>query len=466
MLHDERITHVAGVEHQIPWFQLSVTLFQDIRQAFVDARLRMPAITLFRSCMLKTKPELAYIYATASIAYMNNEVFDKAKVVEPLLVHLSKTDPTKRNLSANAAYALSKSFQNRTCIAVFKDEYFNSSFNYKHVFAVKVNPTWADWRPYSMFIKSLQQQVVIAPRSRLLCASYAEVRNFQEVMRSWSNALAPAYAIIQQNKYYENQVRLVQKWRNKPRNTRLHRGAVQVECSSDSSSEDGLDTSLLESVLPSQVFNNGPVIPQDALDIQSLATLQPRKLLSQKVIQEYMSLLAQHFNTTSFCPNVMDGIAWNALHSPSKKFLEKDRVAFCRNYFQFTLESPEKPIVFAMNPWGNHWIALKIDMTKKYIATACSLNNSMNELAQGVLKMISVQHKPAATFEHISVKVPYQKNAVDCGPLSCLFMLFLAHNDITRSTTMDYDSEFTALAMRLRIAADIGNKTLTPLVTQ
>ena len=51
MLHDDRITHAAGVEHQIPWFQLSVTLFQEIRQAFVDARLRMPAITLFRSCM-------------------------------------------------------------------------------------------------------------------------------------------------------------------------------------------------------------------------------------------------------------------------------------------------------------------------------------------------------------------------------------------------------------------------------
>jgi hypothetical protein len=466
MLHDARITHAAGVEHQIPWFQLSVTLFRDIRQAFIDAHFRMPAITLFRSCMLKTKPELAYIYAIASIAYMNNQVFDKAKVVEPLLVHLKKTDPSKRDLSANAAYALSKSFQNRTCIAVFKDEHFNAGYNYKHVFAVKVNPTWANWEKYSMFIKSLQQHVVIAPQSCLLCASYEEVSNFQEVMRSWSNALAPAYAIIQQNKYYESQVRLVDKGRNKSRNTRLRHGHVQIECSSDSSSEDGLDTSLLEAVVPSQVFNSGPVPPQVILDIQSLATLQPRKLLSQKVIEEYMSLLGKHFNTTSFCPFLMDGIAWDALHSPSRKFSEKERSTFCRKYFQLTLTSPEKPIVFAMNAWGNHWIALKIDMTKKYIATACSLNNVMKQLAQGVLQMISSQHKPASAFEHISVKVPHQKNAVDCGPLSCLFMLFLAHNNIIRSTTMDYDSEFTAVAMRLRIAADIVNKTLTPLVTQ
>jgi Ulp1 family protease len=396
---------------------------------------------------------------------MNNEVFDKAKVAEPLLVHLGPRDPVRRDLSANAAYALSKSFQNRTCIAVFKDEYFNANYNYKHVFAVNVNPTWADWQHYSMFIKSHQKQVVIAPQIRLLCASYAEVRNFQELMRSWSDALAPAYAIIQENKYYESQARRAEKGRQKPRSTRMRHGNVQYNCSSDSSSEDGIDTSLLQSVVPSQVFNSGPVLPDVSLDIQSLATLQPRKLLGQKVIEEYMSLLAQHFITTSFCPFLMDGWAWNALRSPSKNFTDHERVVFCRQYFQY-LQSLEKPIVFAMNPWGNHWIALKIDMTKKYIATACSLNNAMDQLAQGVLKMISVHHKPASTFEHIIVKVPHQRNAEDCGPLSCLFLLFLAHNDITRSTTLDYDSEFTAVAMRLRIAADICNKKLTPLVAQ
>jgi hypothetical protein len=467
MLHDERITHAAGVEHQIPWFQLSVTLFRELRQAFVDAHLRMPAITLFRSCMLKTKPELAYIYAIASIAYMNNEVFDKARVAEPLLVHLKPRDPVRRNLSANAAYALSKSFQNRTCIAVFKPEYFNANYNYKDVFAVTVNPTWAGWEIYSMFIKSLQQQVIIAPRIRLLCASYAEVRNFQEVMRSWSNALAPAYAIIREKKYYESQAAQAEKGRDKPRDTRLlHGGAVQFLIHSSDTSEDELDTSLLQTVVPSQVFDSVPVRPEDTLDIQSMATLQPRKLLCQNVIEEYMSLLAQHFSTTSFCPSLMDGIAWSALRSPSKQFHERERDTFCRQYFPGTLESPEKPIVFAMNPGGNHWIGVKIDMTKKYIATACSLNNSMNELARGVLKMISVRHKPASTFEHIILKVPHQKNAVDCGPLSCLFMLFLAQNDITRYSTLDYDSEFTAVAMRLRIAADIANKKVTPLVAQ
>lgn len=120
MLHDNRITHAAGVEHQASWFQFSVELFKQIRQEFVHAQFRMPAITIFRSCMLQQTPQLAYMYAIASIAYMNNEVFDKAKVSNPLLHRLARTDPAKKDLSANAAYALSKRFQNRTCIAVFK----------------------------------------------------------------------------------------------------------------------------------------------------------------------------------------------------------------------------------------------------------------------------------------------------------------------------------------------------------
>ena len=320
---------------------------------------------------------------------------------------------------------------------------------------------------YCMFIKSLQQQVVIAPRICLLCASYAEVRKFQEVMRSWSDALADAYAIIQQNNYYESQARLLEKGNKKQRVTRQRHGRDQIVCSSGSDSEDSLDTSLLQAVVPSQAFNSRLVTcSHEILHIQILATLQPRKTLHQTVIEEYMSLLAQHFTTASFCPLLMHSIPWDTLRSPSKTFTDQERLNFCRQYFKATLRSLDKPITFAMNPGGSHWIALKIDMNKKYIATACSLNNNMIELAQGVLKMISSHHKPASTFTHFSVNVPNQQNAVDCGPLTCLFMLFLAHNDVTSSTKLDYDSECTAVAMRLRIAADISNKKLTPLVTQ
>ena len=459
MLHNERITHAAGVELQPPWFRLSVTLFQEIRKEFVAQGFRMPAITLFQSCMLKQKPELAYIYAIASIAYMNNEVFDKAKVAQPLLTHLPARHTARQNLSANAAYALSKTFQNRTCIAVFKDQYFNENFNYKPVVAVKVHPTWADWAPYSMFIKSLQQQVLIAPRICLRCASFAEVRNFQEVMRSWSVALAHAYTIIQQNpnNYYEpeSQAHLPQ--------DNSDSDPIVFNSDSDSPDSEALDTSLLQAVLPSR--NSGQVV-SDTANIQELATLQPRKMLHQNVIQEYMSLLALHFDTTSFCPWLMYGTPWETLRSPShfSQFTLKQRDKFCTQFFKETLRCPNKPIIFAMNPGGNHWIALKIDMHRQYIATACSLKNTMDELAQGVLKMISCHHKPASSFQHFSVDVPYQKNAVDCGPLTCLFMLFFAQNDVSGSTKLEYETEATAVAMRLRIAADIANKELMPLV--
>ena len=232
---------------------------------------------------------------------------------------------------------------------------------------------------------------------------------------------------------------------------------------SDSSESEALDTSLPQAVLPS--LNSGQVV-SDTVNIQELATLQPRKMLHQNVIQEYMSLLALHFDTTSFCPSLMFGTPWVTLRSPSQfsKFTPQQRDTFCTQFFQQTLRCPNKPIIFAMNPGGNHWIALKIDMRQKYIATACSLKNTMDELAQGVLKMISCHHKPASSFTHFSVDVPYQKNAVDCGPLSCLFMLFLAQNDVSGSTKLEYETEATAVAMRLRIAADIANKELMPLV--
>ncbi len=77
MLHDARITHVAGIELQPAWFKLSVMLFQELRTLFIKNGFRMPSITIFRSCLMSPKPELVYIYAICSIALMNNEVFDK-----------------------------------------------------------------------------------------------------------------------------------------------------------------------------------------------------------------------------------------------------------------------------------------------------------------------------------------------------------------------------------------------------
>ena len=110
-----------------------------------------------------------------------------------------------------------------------------------------------------------------------------------------------------------------------------------------------------------------------------------------------------------------------------------------------------------------NWHAFKIDVDKRYIATMDSMQNPLNHEAEIILNLISSIYPAAKQYDHFSVNVPPQQNAVDCGPLSCMFMLFLAQNDIDATSTLDYDTFRTAADMRLRIFADIAKGKLTPL---
>ena len=142
-----------------------------------------------------------------------------------------------------------------------------------------------------------------------------------------------------------------------------------------------------------------------------------------------------------------------------------DNQELCGEYlFRRKKPTDRSTFIFALNP-GLHWIAFKVDFFKKYIASMCSLQDPLHETAKAVLHCISSVYHKAASFEHFSVTVPNQNNAVDCGPLCCMFMLYLSQTDISRSSELSYDTHSTASAMRLRIFADIAQKKLTPLVT-
>jgi Ulp1 family protease len=137
----------------------------------------------------------------------------------------------------------------------------------------------------------------------------------------------------------------------------------------------------------------------------------------------------------------------------------------CTKYIFQKQATDRGTFIFALNP-GLHWIAFKIDFSKKYIASMCSLQDPQIDMAQAIKSWISSLCADARNFEHYSVAVPNQRNAVDCGPLCCMFLLFLSQNDISRSTKLEYDTISTASAMRLRIFADIAQKKITPLVTK
>ena len=57
-----------------------------------------------------------------------------------------------------------------------------------------------------------------------------------------------------------------------------------------------------------------------------------------------------------------------------------------------------------------------------------------------------------------------QRNAVDCGPLACMFLLFLTQNDITQVSKLEYSSIPTAAEMRMRMFADVRQGKVTLLI--
>jgi hypothetical protein len=469
MLHDDRITHAAGIELQPGWFQLCVVLFRRLRTLFIEKGYRLPSITIFQSCLLLTSnPGLAYLYATCSIVLMNNEVFDNAPYfvahprgenglaaddVRNAPLYNSGDVEVRKSLSANAAYTLSTYFQNTTCIAVFKPQFFNDRFGYSIGTKYQIKATWASWAKLHITIKLHKQHITIADGMRLPCASPKYVGRWQEYMQKWSQSLPEAYLIMRQPKYWT-------KTRQKGRDTTV-RGKKAVEVHTSDPSDDETDTRDLEATLPDILELQGcNQHPWCGLNLQCLTSLHPTKMLHQSVLNNYMFLLKSHFPQISFVPQMMD--LYQQLLVSDASFDAKK--SFCQKYL-FKYEQPEtrKTIIFAMNP-GLHWIAFKVDFHKQYIATMCSLKNTLNTEAKKLKDCISSIVPAARSFQHISVTVPFQKNHVDCGPLCCMFMLFLAQNDISADTCLEYDTLPAAAAMRLRIFSDIAAKKLTILV--
>jgi hypothetical protein len=481
MLHDNRITHAAGVELQPGWFNFCVVMFRRLRTLFIEKGYRLPSITILQSCMLMTKNSgLAYLYATCSIAFMNNEVFDTAQGTKksyfvahpdkgqplaaddvrnaPLYLSKYKDTESRKSLSANAAYTLSKFFKNTTCIAVFKPRFFNEQFGYSIGTQYKVRATWASWENMHLTLKLHRQYITIANGMRFPCASPKDVARWQEYMLKWSKSLPEAYLIMRQKVFWTNSSR--------PGQDVTIGGQRMIQVETDDSCDDEIDTTVLAATLaiPELQVCSRELLTSTSqwtgLNFQALTSLHPTKMLQQSVLNNYMFLLKTHFGQISFVPDMMCVHA-GLLASDVSFDAKKD---FCLRYL-FSYEKPGQTntFIFAMNP-GIHWIAFKIDFVKKYIATMCSLNNRLNQEANKLKECISSIHPAARSFQHIEVTVPNQENHYDCGPLCCMFMLFLAQNDISRDTCLAYDTLPTAAAMRLRIFSDIAAKKLTILV--
>ena len=118
--------------------------------------------------------------------------------------------------------------------------------------------------------------------------------------------------------------------------------------------------------------------------------------------------------------------------------------------------------MFCINLSNVHFISAKIDKTKKYIAVADSLLHPNTEI-QKKLKFLAEKAGCKGPLNIISLKMPHQNNAVDCGVLSCLSVLFMAQNVITSESELKYETKSCALMMRLRIFSDLVKGKLTML---
>jgi hypothetical protein len=458
MLHDSRITHAAGIELQPAWFALSVRLFKALREAFVTHGYRMPQISLFRSCMLAQKPELEYLYANASIVWLNNCVMDKApyfkmfkkdvnglerNITRAPLTNLSNNDPARSSLSSNAAFHFSKQFHHSTCIAVFAPEYFSNVYKYSYVKRLTVDATWGVWDPLSVSIFTHKQHVTVARGNSLQCVSYHDACFWHRSMELWGHSSQTAFNNLKQVEWH----------------TVIKRPVIldrdgRVVCSDEpDEARDRFEIVANERVSSLEaVLSNG--WKNKLLSLQSAATLQPRHLLDSSTMLQYMRLLQTHFPSVSFCSNMM--YKWKELHNIRRP---ADLLKFAQNYMRI---QQCNQLIFTLNS-GIHWQAFKIDLKEKYIASMCSLKDPLISTAVQILSVLSSIVPGASSFKHISVPVPHQQNCADCGPLCCMFMLFLAQTDVTSSTELQYETKTTALAIRMRIFADLANDKLTTI---
>ena len=148
MIGDKRITHVAGIEFQLAWFQLSQKIFNNVRNEFEARGYRMPEVTLIHSCMLDQKPVLNWLYSITSIMWMNNFVFDKYVYFDSRDKDSAKYRGksllgSNKYLSPNAAYNFSLKFEDITLIAVHLPEAFLDVWNYSKCDAFQVSCTWS-----------------------------------------------------------------------------------------------------------------------------------------------------------------------------------------------------------------------------------------------------------------------------------------------------------------------------------
>ena len=405
MMSDKRITHVAGVELQGPWFRTSCHIFAHLRQAFKDRGYRMPAVSILHSCMCAQNiPELKYLYSITAFAWMNNYVYHKVKYFATNLNNKSQPQPLVPkcvDLTTNAAFQFSRNFQGVSYVAVHEIAGFNDVWNYFAFKPFQVQVTWSPEPCAVTIIRHIEHLKItehgepVRRKGRpqkyyysIPAPTLREMQSWDDSMTQWSNLLPTLYSA---------------------KTDAIRAGHAQ------------------------------PLDTKHTLAWAFLVSLTDLTCLPSDLMSAYTILMNQAFPSILFA---------NLSCSLGSRILRKKVLVGC---------------------WyvpDCHWFAVKVDLDKNYVAIADSLQNTFKHHHFEVHRKVDEMAKAAGhtrILERYTIVVPDQGNATDCGVLTSLFMLHMAQTDITPCTRLEYESKPTAQFMRKRIFADIAAGKITPL---
>jgi hypothetical protein len=448
MLGDSNITHIAGIEIQQKLFEISVRIFEEVRSIFSREGFEMPQVTLIQSCALKKCPELDVLYSLANIIWLNNFILDKDVYFKEFRDVTSdrhvtnQVDKTNRYLSPNIAARLRTALRNSACLALFyPGSFYGAGFARQAKVTVKV--TWGQVSSeYSAHILNYQQRIQLADAVQLICANHLEASRYDDLVRAYCKGLVTV---------------LPTALRHDPQALSAALGLGQIVID-----DDPVTTRTKVPDWPQGIPQIPSFHPGDSIPIEHLACIQNLAWFTSDLIHEYLHVLQKSFPDL-YIVTALTGFGYSAEWLQSlvgEKSREGGSKACVRSI------TAAQVVVFILNLDGLHWIAARICKRTRTVSVMDSmLNPNKNVVAN--LQAIAKECWNINLSLHL-VKVPHQHNGCDCGPLACLFSLFLAQTAVNNDSSpvvLTYKTQSTAQQMRIRILADLSAGCVTRLST-
>jgi hypothetical protein len=438
MLGDPNISHIAGIEIQPEMFALSVSIFKGVRSFCLQEGFRMPQVTLLNSCMLKRCPELDLLYSFADIIFINNFVFDRDIYFSETKDatsdrHVSKQfDKTSRFLSANLAARLRTALRDSSCLAVFVPQSFHSDFAVHS--KVSVGVTWGQPSSvHTVHILKNYHRIQIHNELHLICANHSEVSRYEKLLKAYCEGLSNVLATAL---HYEPRGAL---------DERLIDGRLIID-------DDTENQQNFEQDWPQDIPRIASFVPDTFMRLEDLVCIQHTAWFNSELIDNFKYALQKSFPDVYILKDLDQvGCLQEFIHN--------------KNY-KSKLQSITKAsvVVFIFNLDNVHWIAARIC---KHTASVCVMDSFQNANDNVIQSLQDLARKCwNIILRPLRTNVPHQDNSCDCGPLACLFALFLAQTAVNTNpnpVALTYNSKSTAREMRIRILADLYAGCITKL---